>query len=59
MVNYTTYSAEEVYSLEEIEDIRKHSRLRAVRIVPEIDSPSHTTAIGMYPEFSELIKCTL
>ncbi len=57
MVKFSAYSAEDVYTVEMIEEIRNHARLRAVRIMPEIDSPSHTSAIGFYPEFKEMIKC--
>ena len=51
MVKFTAYSEDEIYSLRDIEEIRSHGRLRAVRVMPEIDSPSHTNAIGFYPEF--------
>ena len=56
-VKYTAYSSEEIYTVDDIEDIRSHARLRGVRIMPEIDSPSHVNAISFDPDFADIVIC--
>lgn len=38
---YGAYSAEQVYSTQQVEDLIKYANIRGVRVIIEIDSPSH------------------
>lgn len=50
------YSAREVYSAEDIKHIVSYASARGVRVVPEIDMPSHTRA-GWRRIDSKLVPC--
>jgi hexosaminidase len=46
-----TYHPKLFYSQAQIGDIIEHARLRGIRVIPEIDSPGHTYALGKaFPE---------
>ncbi|KAL7647859.1 UNVERIFIED_CONTAM: hypothetical protein RMT77_001468 [Armadillidium vulgare] len=38
---YGPYSPEEVYTSEDVTDLVQYAKLRGIRIIPEIDAPSH------------------
>ncbi|CAN7984263.1 unnamed protein product, partial [Ixodes pacificus] len=40
------YTPRHIYSLEEVQDVIEYARLRGIRVIPEIDSPGHTGALG-------------
>lgn len=44
MARWGAYSADEVYSPEDIRDLVDYARIRGIRIVVEIDSPAHAGA---------------
>lgn len=50
------YSAREIYSAEDIKHIVAYARARGVRIVPEVDMPSHTRA-GWRQIDPKLVPC--
>lgn len=51
------YSAEEVYSAADMQQLVAYAARRGVRIVPEIDSPGHARAWGLAPELSDIVAC--
>ena len=55
---FGAFSAEEVYSFEDVQEIVDYATTRAIRIIPELDSPAHTRSWWLAPEFSELFTCT-
>lgn len=40
------YHPSQVYSQQDIRDLIEYARERGIRIIPEIDTPGHTQAIG-------------
>ncbi|CAN8018678.1 unnamed protein product [Ixodes persulcatus] len=42
----SAYTPRHIYSLEEVQDVIEYARLRGIRVIPEIDSPGHTGALG-------------
>lgn len=41
MANYGAYSASEVYTTNQIADLKEYARVRGVRLLPELDAPAH------------------
>ena len=41
MALYGAYSPQEVYSADDVRELVKYARVRGIRILPEIDAPSH------------------
>ncbi|EEC12534.1 beta-hexosaminidase, putative [Ixodes scapularis] len=42
----SAYSPKHVYCRNEVQDIIEYARLRGIRVIPEIDTPGHTQALG-------------
>ncbi|KAL1440446.1 hypothetical protein MTO96_009483 [Rhipicephalus appendiculatus] len=42
----SAYSPRHVYSRKDVQDIIEYARLRGIRVIPEIDTPGHTQALG-------------
>ncbi|KAH9381485.1 hypothetical protein HPB48_005540 [Haemaphysalis longicornis] len=40
------YSPRHVYSPEDVRSIVEYARLRGIRVIPELDTPGHTQALG-------------
>jgi len=55
---FGAYDSSEVYSQADVQDIVAFATTRAIRIIPEIDSPAHNRAWWLSPEFSNLFTCT-
>ena len=55
---FGAFSPEETYTEADIKEIVDYAILRGIRIIPELDGPSHTTSWGLTPEYSSLLYCT-
>jgi len=55
---FGAFSPEETYTEDDVKEIVDYAILRGIRIVPELDGPSHTTSWGLAPEYSNLLFCT-
>jgi len=54
---FGAFSAEETYSQSDVEEIVNYAILRGIKIIPEVDAPSHTGSWALDPEFSNLVTC--
>jgi hexosaminidase len=54
---YGAFSDSEVYSEQDVKDIVNYAILRGIRIVPEIDSPSHTGSLALDPAVHDKVFC--
>lgn len=50
-------SANEVYTKENVLDIVNFAAKLGIRVIPEFDNPGHTRAIGMDPNFADIVRC--
>ena len=57
LVNYTAYSDREIYTPEDVKSIVRYAKIRGVKVVPEMEGPSHLHILGFYPEFKGLVGC--
>lgn len=51
------FDSQMVYTPEDIKDIIEYAEKRGVRVIPEIDNPSHTRAIGISSQFKDILNC--
>ena len=51
------YSESMVYTVEDINEILMYAKIRGIRVIPEINTPSHTRAIGLYGPFNQILTC--
>ena len=51
------FSADQVYHPGDIATIVQYATDRGVRVVPEIDTPGHSRALGLAPIYNEAIAC--
>jgi hexosaminidase len=55
MTNMTAFSEEEVYTLDDINDLINYSTQNGIKLIPEIDIPGHIRSIGDDPRFTDLL----
>lgn len=51
------FSADEVYTKEMVLDIVNYAKILGIRVIPEIDNPGHSRAIGHSPNYRDIIRC--
>ncbi len=51
------YSAKEVYTTQDALDIVAYAAKVGIRVIPEFDNPGHTRALGLDPNFNDIIRC--
>lgn len=54
---YASFSTKERFTRTDIKEIVNFARVRGIRVIPEIDMPGHSRAIGMDPFFREIVTC--
>eukprot|EP00043_Microstomoeca_roanoka_P007687 m.74253 g.74253 ORF g.74253 m.74253 type:complete len:567 (-) comp13931_c3_seq1:332-2032(-) len=54
---YGAFSADKVYSQQDLRNIVAYGLQRGVRVYPEMDSPGHTRALGLAPSLSDIVSC--
>ena len=52
-----SFSASEVYSIQDMKDVVDHAMKLGIRVIPEFDNPGHVRAIGNDPMFKDLVRC--
>jgi len=57
LVNYTAFSKNEIYTVQDVKDIVRYAKIRGVKVIPEFEGPSHLHILGFYPEFEGLVGC--
>lgn len=51
------FSPSMIYKKSDIQELIQYAKTRGVRVVPEIDTPSHSRAIGLYEPLKKLVTC--
>ena len=57
LVNYTAFTDREIYTPDDVKEIVRYAKIRAIRVIPEIEGPSHMHITGFYPEFEGMVGC--
>ena len=57
MTVYTAFTKKEYYSEKDMKDLIDYAYKRGIKIVPEIDAPGHTRAIGQDPRLYDILTC--
>lgn len=53
-----TYQVQpEIYTPKIVKEIVDYAKIRGIKVVPEFEGPAHLNALGLYPEFEDLINC--
>ena len=56
MAYYGAYSPDQVYTVETVSELREYGKARGVRLLPEVDGPSHVGA-GWQPHDPSFVLC--
>jgi hexosaminidase len=51
------FSKKQVYSSYNVKDIVAYAASLGLRVIPEMDNPGHTWAVGLDPEFRDIMLC--
>ena len=51
------FTKEEMYTIEQIKDLEAYAKDKGVEIMPEIDNPGHSRAIGKFSRFNPITTC--
>lgn len=54
---FGAFSADQVYSVADIQAVVQYATERGVRVIPETDTPGHARAYGLDPAVAETIAC--
>lgn len=58
LITYTGHDDKtQRYTVEDMKLIVSRAKSYGIKVVPEVDFPGHSYALGNYPEFSELVVC--
>lgn len=57
LTDFTAFSKREIYTRKDAEMIEKYAAKRGIDVVPEVDSPAHSRAMGNDPEILPLLTC--
>jgi len=52
-----SFSPSMIYEKEDIDEIVNYARQRSIKIVPELDTPSHTRAVGLHEPLRDIFTC--
>jgi hypothetical protein len=55
LVDYTAFRPSEIYTPEAAKDIVQYARIRGIKVIPEMEGPSHLHILGYYPEFKNMV----
>lgn len=55
LVNYTAFRQNEIYTPKDVREIVQYAKIRGVKVVPEMEGPSHLHILGFYPEFQGMV----
>ena len=53
IAEYGAFSAEEIYTPDQVKDLTRYAMVRGIRIIPELDTPGHAASWGKAPENKE------
>jgi hexosaminidase len=57
ITKYGAFSADEIYTVADMQDLVAYASKKAVIIVPEVDSPGHTKSWANSPTFANISSC--
>eukprot|EP01022_Parablepharisma_sp_SALTPOND_P008179 TRINITY_DN135332_c0_g1_i1.p1 TRINITY_DN135332_c0_g1~~TRINITY_DN135332_c0_g1_i1.p1 ORF type:complete len:554 (+),score=36.06 TRINITY_DN135332_c0_g1_i1:99-1760(+) len=52
-----SFSIEQIYTVEQIKELVQYAKDRGVRIIPEIDCPGHSRAVGLFEPVNDIVTC--
>ncbi len=52
-----SFSAGEMYTIDQIKEVVQFAKDHGVRVIPEIDCPGHSRAVGLFKPLKDIVTC--